>query len=99
MVSTSSATADQLSAGSLPPGVLDDVHKRLARIEGQIRGVRRLLDEGAGCKDVLHQVAAVNAAFDRVGYKLVAAAMEHCVANPDSPMTTEGLEGLFLKLS
>jgi DNA-binding FrmR family transcriptional regulator len=90
---------DQLSAGSLPDDVLDDVHKRLARIEGQVRGVRRLLDEGAGCKDVLHQVAAVNAAFDRVGYKLVASAMEHCVANPDSPMTTEELEGLFLKLS
>lgn len=79
--------------------MLDDVHKRLARVEGQVRGVRRLLDEGAGCKDVLHQVAAVSAAFDRVGYRLVASAMEYCVANPESAMTKEELEQLFLKLS
>jgi DNA-binding FrmR family transcriptional regulator len=88
-----------LNSSSLPPEVLDDVDKRLARVEGQIRGVRRLLDEGSGCKEVLHQVAAANAALDRVGYRLVAAGMQYCVANPDSPMTADELEALFLKLS
>jgi DNA-binding FrmR family transcriptional regulator len=79
--------------------VLDDVRLRLARVEGQIRGVQRLLDEGAGCKDVIHQVAAVSSAVDRIGYRLVAAGMQYCVAHPDAPMSSEELEQLFLKLS
>ena len=79
-----------LSAASLPPHVHDDVQKRLRRVEGQIRGVQRLLDEGAGCDDVIHQLAAAKAALDRVGYRLVAAGMQHCVNDPDSPMTRRG---------
>ena len=89
----------QFGAGNLPAAVLDDVDKRLARVEGQIRGVRRLLAEGAGCKDVLHQLSAANAALDKVGYRLVAAGMQYCVSHPDSPMTADELEQLFLKLS
>ena len=88
-----------LTANLLPEAVQHDVDKRLARIEGQIRGLRRLLDEGAECEQVIHQVAAAGAALDRVGYRLVAAGMEYCVANPDSPMTASDLEKLFLKLS
>ncbi len=89
----------QLTAASLPEPVLDDVQKRLARLEGQIRGIRRLIDEGAGCKDVIHQVSAASSALDRVGYRLVAAGMQYCVNEPDSPMTADELEKLFLKLS
>jgi len=96
MVSTNPG---QLGAGNLPADVLDDVDKRLARVEGQIRGVRRLLGEGAGCKDVLQQLSAANAALDKVGFRLVAAGMEYCVTHPDAPMTTDELEQLFLKLS
>ena len=96
MVSIDSA---QIPSASLPAPVLDDVGKRLARLEGQIRGIQRLLDEGAGCKDVIHQVSAASAALDRVGYRLVASAIQNCVNNPDSPMTADELEQLFLKLS
>jgi DNA-binding FrmR family transcriptional regulator len=92
------STGTELGARNLPADVLDDVDKRLARVEGQIRGVRRLLDEGAGCRDVLHQVSAAAAALDKVGFRLVAAGMHYCVENPDAPMTTDELERLFLKL-
>ncbi len=94
MVST-----EQLSASRLPEPVLDDIDKRLARLEGQVRGLRRIISEGAGCKDVIHQVAAASAALDKVGYRLIAAGMNHCINEPDSPMTSDELEQLFLKLS
>ncbi|MGI9598678.1 MAG: metal-sensitive transcriptional regulator [Acidimicrobiales bacterium] len=91
--------AKTLSAASLPEHVHDDVQKRLRRLEGQIRGLQRLLDEGAGCDEVIHQMAAAKAALDRVGYRLVAAGMLYCVSDPDSPITSDELEKLFLKLS
>jgi DNA-binding FrmR family transcriptional regulator len=100
MVSRTASTNDaDLAATVLPPEVLDDLRKRLARVEGQVRGVQRLLDEGAGCKDVIHQVAAVSAAIDRIGYRLIAAGMQHCATHPDAPIDTDDLEQLFLKLS
>lgn len=88
-----------LSAGRLPDHVHVDVQNRLKRIEGQIRGLQRLLDEGAGCEEIIHQMAASKAALDRVGYRLVAAGMQYCVSDPDSPLTADDLEKLFLKLS
>jgi hypothetical protein len=51
------------------PGYTADtaaLQARLARIEGQVRGLRRMLDEGRYCIDVLTQVTAVKAALDRV---------------------------------
>lgn len=98
MISSSSGTK-QLSASSLPDHVQDDIQKRLRRLEGQIRGLQRLLDEGADCDDVIHQMAAAKGALDRVGYRLVAAGMQYCVSDPESPMTADDLEKLFLKLS
>ncbi len=88
-----------LSASSLPESVHIDVQNRLKRLEGQIRGLQRLLDEGAGCEEIIHQMAAAKAALDRIGYRLVAAGMQHCVSDPDSPLTADDLEKLFLKLS
>lgn len=99
MVRGMASTTPQLSAASLPQHVQDDVQARLRRIEGQVRGLQRLIDEGAGCRDVIHQVSAVKAAVERVGYRLVAAGMQFCVSDPDSPMTADELEQLFLKLS
>ena len=89
----------ELAADILPADVLDDLRKRLARVEGQVRGVQRLLDEGAGCRDVIHQVAAVSAAVDRIGYRLIAAGMQYCVTHPEAPIDIDDFEQLFLKLS
>ncbi len=82
-----------------PDDVNDDVHKRLRRLEGQIRGLQRMLDEGAECKDVVTQLAACKGALDRVGYRLFAAGLRYCVIDEDSDMSPEELEKLFLKVS
>ena len=57
----------------------DAVHKRLRRIEGQVRGLQRMVDEDAYCIDVLTQVSAVTRALQGVALELLDAHLEHCV--------------------
>jgi DNA-binding FrmR family transcriptional regulator len=87
-----------------PEDVNDDVLKRLRRLEGQIRGVQRMVEEGQSCGDVVTQLSACKAALDKVGYRLVIAGMRHCVAEPEQAgeepaIEAEELERLFMKLS
>lgn len=64
------------------PGYIADkeaILRRLSRIEGQVRGVRRMVGEEAYCIDVLTQIAAVDKALDGVALKLLADHTSHCV--------------------
>jgi CsoR family transcriptional regulator, copper-sensing transcriptional repressor len=56
-----------------------DVQGRLRRVEGQVRGLQKMVDEDRYCIDVLTQVAAVKAALDSVALLLLADHTEHCV--------------------
>ena len=56
-----------------------------------------MVDEGAECRDIVTQLAAAKGALDRVGFKLMAAAMRECAT--DETRDTDELERLFLKLS
>jgi len=58
----------------------DDVIKRLAKIEGHIRGIRRMIDENKECPDILLQLAAVRAAINKVGRIVLEDHMESCIA-------------------
>jgi CsoR family transcriptional regulator, copper-sensing transcriptional repressor len=63
-------------------GYVDDkqaVLRRLARIEGQVRGLQGMVDQEAYCIDVLTQIAAVNKALDGVARKVLADHVTHCV--------------------
>ena len=55
------------------------VQARLRRIEGQIRGVQKMVDENRYCIDVLTQVGAAKAALDAVALLLLQDHTEHCV--------------------
>jgi len=57
----------------------DDVSRRLNRIAGQVEGLKGMVDDDRYCVDVLHQIAAVRAALDRVGKVLLASHVETCV--------------------
>jgi len=57
----------------------EDLQKRLKRIAGQVEGLQRMLDEDRYCVDVLNQIAAVRAALDAVGLKLLEHHLENCV--------------------
>ena len=55
--------------------------KRLRRIEGQVRGISRMVTEDAYCIDVLTQIAAIKAAIDQVGLILLQDHIKHCVTD------------------
>jgi len=57
----------------------DQLAKRLARIEGQVRGIARMIAEDRYCIDVLTQVAAIQAALDSVSLALLEGHVRHCV--------------------
>ena len=58
-----------------------DLLNRLSRIEGQVRGVRSMLENNAYCTDILVQVSAVNAALNSFNKELLASHVRTCVAN------------------
>ncbi len=61
------------------PSVKNNLTSRLNRIEGQIRGVRRLIENDTYCDDVLTQIAAVQAALNSVSRILLEGHMKSCV--------------------
>ena len=58
----------------------DDLGARLRRIEGQVRGIQRMVDEDRYCIDILTQVNSVKAALDKVALALLGDHVDHCVA-------------------
>ena len=65
------------------PGYTKDklrIQSRLRRIEGQVRGIEKMVDEDRYCIDVLTQVNATRAALESVALQLLADHTEHCVA-------------------
>lgn len=66
------------------PGYSDDkvaVLKRLRRIEGQVRGIERMVEDDTYCIDVLTQVSATTKALEAVALKLLDEHLSHCVAH------------------
>jgi DNA-binding FrmR family transcriptional regulator len=57
----------------------EKIQNRLRRIEGQVRGVQRMVDEEAYCVDVLTQISSVVSAMEKVGALLLKDHVEHCV--------------------
>jgi len=57
----------------------DDMKKRLRRLEGQVRGVLRLMEEQKNCKDVISQLSAVRNAADKAIAQIVAENLQQCI--------------------
>jgi Uncharacterized protein conserved in bacteria len=57
-----------------------DLQDRLRRIEGQVRGLQRMIDEDTYCIDILTQLSSVSAALKAVGMGLLDGHVRHCVA-------------------
>jgi CsoR family transcriptional regulator, copper-sensing transcriptional repressor len=66
----------------------DQLQNRLRRIEGQVRGVERMVEDDRYCIDILTQISAIQAALDKVALGLLDDHARHCViggASDDSP--------------
>ena len=59
----------------------DALIKRLHRIEGQVRGIERMVEEERYCIDILTQIAAVSTALESLSVKLLEGHVRHCVAD------------------
>lgn len=57
----------------------DNVVRRLKRMEGQVRGILKMMDEGKNCKDVVAQLSAVRSAADKAMAYIVAVNLEQCI--------------------
>jgi DNA-binding FrmR family transcriptional regulator len=58
----------------------DALTKRLHRIEGQVRGIERMVDDDRYCLDILTQVAAVKTALESLAFEVLDDHVKHCVA-------------------
>ncbi|MHB8659393.1 MAG: metal-sensitive transcriptional regulator [Solirubrobacteraceae bacterium] len=58
----------------------EQLRKRLARVEGQVRGVARMVDDERYCIDVLTQIAAIQAALDKISLGLLDDHARHCMS-------------------
>ena len=70
----------------------DDVQRRLRRVEGQVRGLQRMVDEDAYCIDVLTQVSAATKALQAVALELLDGHLNTCVADAIGKGGTEAQE-------
>ncbi len=58
----------------------DALVKRLHRIEGQVRGIERMIEEDRYCIDILTQISAVNTALESLAFQILDEHVKHCVA-------------------
>ena len=68
---------------------------RLARIEGQVRGERNMLDKNAYCPDILVQVSAINAALNAFNRELLSSHIKTCVVNDIKNDNTDTVDELL----
>jgi CsoR family transcriptional regulator, copper-sensing transcriptional repressor len=72
--------------------------KRLARVEGQVRGVAKMVEEERYCIDVLTQIGAIQAALDKVALGLLDDHTRHCVIEAEDGERVEKVDELMAAL-
>jgi DNA-binding FrmR family transcriptional regulator len=87
----------------LPDNTIDDLLKRLRRVEGQVRGIQQMLTDGRDCRDVVTQISAASKALDQAGFKLVASGLTYCLDDPERAARegydVEAVQKMFMKLA
>lgn len=73
----------------------EDILNRLKRVEGQIRGITRMVEENKGCVDILTQVAAARAALNKVGSSIIKKYCKECINTAVSENGTKAIKDLM----
>ncbi len=73
----------------------DRLVKRLRRVEGQVRGVERMVDEDRYCIDIITQISAIQAALDKVALGLLNDHAHHCVVGGPDALKADRTEELM----
>lgn len=67
----------------------DQIGTRLRRIEGQVRGIEKMVEEDRYCVDILTQISAIQAALDKVALRLLEDHANHCIIGGDPAAADE----------
>jgi DNA-binding FrmR family transcriptional regulator len=73
----------------------EDLLQRLRRVEGQVRGIERMVEDERYCIDVLTQISAVQAALDKVALGLLDDHARHCVMGADGDKQADRTDELM----
>lgn len=80
-----------------------DVADRLRRIEGQVRGIQKMIEEDRPCEDIVTQLMAARSALDKVGITIITQHVRECArlsaGEGDESQALERALSLFLRLS
>jgi len=85
-------------AMAVDPEVKEANRKRLRRIEGQVRGLQKMVEEDRYCADILVQISAVQEALRGVGRELLRNHLRHCVSHALRTGTPEQAEAVYEEL-
>lgn len=83
----------------LEPSELKSARDRLSRVQGQVAGIVKMIDEGRDCTELLTQLSAASTALTRAGFSIIATGMAHCGTDPEGTANREKLEKAFLSLA
>lgn len=78
MARTSAADTPRPADGVAPPAVDPDILARLRSVEGHVRGIHRMVEQGEYCVDVVHQILAVQKALKKVSALVLDRHLHHC---------------------
>jgi DNA-binding FrmR family transcriptional regulator len=88
---------------NLDEETMDGLLNRLSRIEGQVRAVRAMIENGRECREIITQVSAASTALDQVGFRLLSTGLRECLTDPRQAQRNgfdlDEVEKLFLKLA
>lgn len=83
----------------IDPAELKSARTRLTKVQGQIGGIIKMLDEGRDCTELLTQLSAASTALTRAGFSIIATGMSHCGNDPEGDANRAQLEKAFLSLA
>lgn len=87
----------------LEPTTVDDLQRRLRKVEGQVRGIQQLLADNRDCREIVTQITAANKALEQVGFLLVSAGLTWCLEDPARSAAAgyelADVQKMFLKLA
>lgn len=83
----------------IPADDLKAARDRLMRVQGQIGGIIKMLDEERDCTELLNQLSAASTALSRAGFSIISTGMTHCAAGVSGETDRAALEKAFLSLA
>jgi DNA-binding FrmR family transcriptional regulator len=100
IANTNSTSATNLGAAmQLEPSELKAARDRLMRVQGQIGGIVKMIDEGRDCTELLNQLSAASTALSRAGFTIISSGMKACATAEDGDPQRKALEKAFMSLA